>query len=67
MGHRSTLPLGYARHSFSQKYLDDWKTCRNFAVTGTLTAKYRPHRLSGNRDGQWECHIEPDWLSLTIL
>jgi hypothetical protein len=25
-------PKGYARHSFSQKYLDDWKTCRNFAA-----------------------------------
>ncbi len=25
-------PKGYARHGFSQKYLDDWKTCRNFAA-----------------------------------
>ena len=32
------------------------------AATGTLPMKYRPHKLSGNRDGQWECHIEPDWL-----
>jgi len=31
-------------------------------TTGSLPAKYRPHKLSGNRDGQWECHIEPDWL-----
>ena len=31
-------------------------------TTGTLPAKYRPHKLSGNRDSQWECHIEPDWL-----
>ena len=31
-------------------------------TTGTLPAQYRPHKLSGNRDGQWECHIEPDWL-----
>ena len=22
----------------------------------------RPHKLSGNRDGQWECYIEPNWL-----
>jgi len=22
----------------------------------------RPHKLSGNLDGYWECHIEPDWL-----
>lgn len=32
------------------------------AKTGTLPAKYRPHKLSGNMDGQWECHIQPDWL-----
>ena len=30
--------------------------------TGTLPAAYRPHMLKGNRRGQWECHIEPDWL-----
>ena len=30
--------------------------------TGTLPAKYRPHKLSGNRQGQWECHIQPNWL-----
>lgn len=27
-----------------------------------LAAKHRPHRLSGNWAGFWECHIEPDWL-----
>lgn len=32
------------------------------AATGTLPAQYRPHKLSGNRQGQWECHIQPDWL-----
>jgi mRNA interferase YafQ len=31
-------------------------------TSGSLPAKYRPHKLSGNLDGQWECHIEPDWL-----
>lgn len=30
--------------------------------TGTLPSKYRPHKLSGNYEGAWECHIEPDWL-----
>ena len=33
-------------------------------TTGTLPAKYRPHKLSGNHEGQWECHIEPDWLMI---
>lgn len=28
----------------------------------TLPKKYRPHMLSGNWGGKWECHIEPDWL-----
>ena len=31
-------------------------------TTGSMPMKYRPHKLSGNLDGQWECHIEPDWL-----
>ena len=31
-------------------------------TTGTLPAKYRPHKLLGDRDGQWKCHIQPDWL-----
>ena len=30
--------------------------------TGTLPQEYSPHKLSGNRIGQWECHIKPDWL-----
>ena len=29
---------------------------------GRLPAEYRPHVLHGNREGQWECHIQPDWL-----
>ena len=29
---------------------------------GVLPEKYHPHTLSGNRKGQWECHIQPDWL-----
>ena len=32
------------------------------AATGTLPMKYRPHKLSGNKEGQWECHIQSDWL-----
>ena len=29
---------------------------------GKLPAKYKPHKLSGNYSGCWECHIKPDWL-----
>ena len=27
-----------------------------------LPPVYRAHKLSGNYQGNWECHIEPDWL-----
>jgi mRNA interferase YafQ len=27
-----------------------------------LDEKYQVHQLHGNRKGQWECHIQPDWL-----
>ena len=27
-----------------------------------LSARQRPHRLSGEWNRFWECHIEPDWL-----
>lgn len=30
--------------------------------TGTLPAKYHPHKLSSKFNYAWECHIEPDWL-----
>ncbi|MGC4129825.1 MAG: type II toxin-antitoxin system YafQ family toxin [Bergeyella sp.] len=32
------------------------------AETGTLPPKYKPHKLSGNYAGCWECHIKSDWL-----
>ena len=32
------------------------------ATTGTLPSKYHPHKLKANFVGQWECHIQPDWL-----
>ena len=27
-----------------------------------LPKKYRLHKLIGNYNGLWECHIEPDWV-----
>ena len=27
-----------------------------------LLSEYRPHKLSGQYAGKWECHILPDWL-----
>ena len=35
---------------------------RILSTKGKLPAEYMPHVLHGDRKGQWECHIEPDWL-----
>ena len=35
---------------------------RILSETGTLPAEYKPHQLKGDHKGQWECHIEPNWL-----
>ncbi len=29
---------------------------------GYLSARFKPHKLSGRWENVWECHIEPDWL-----
>ena len=43
--------------------MDKLKEVINELVTnGKVSAKFRPHLLHGNRDGQWECRIQPDWL-----
>ena len=28
----------------------------------SLPVKHRDHKLKGEFEGCWECHIEPDWL-----
>ena len=35
---------------------------RELVVSGRVPVKFKPHLLHGNRNGQWECHIQPDWL-----
>jgi len=35
------------------------------AENGTSPGGYRPHRLTGEWKGMWECHIESDWLLIT--
>ena len=27
-----------------------------------IPAEYKPHQLKGDHKGQWECHIQPNWL-----
>ena len=38
------------------------KAIKILSTTGSLPSSYNPHLLSGDRKGQWECHIQPDWL-----
>jgi mRNA interferase YafQ len=33
----------------------------------SLQQKNRPHMLSGEWKGFWECHVEPDWLLIYDL
>jgi len=35
---------------------------KTLAEQGELPPHYQPHLLVGNRKGQWECHIQPNWL-----
>lgn len=35
---------------------------RQLECRGQVDAKYRPHVLTGNWAGFWECHIAADWL-----
>ena len=37
---------------------------RELVTNGRVPDKFKPHLLHGNRDGQWECHIQPDWLPI---
>ena len=35
---------------------------RILEAEGKLPSTYRPHKLSGNYEGCWECHLKGDWL-----
>jgi mRNA interferase YafQ len=37
--------------------------CKN----GTLPPDYFPHPLHGSYAGDWECHIQPDWLMIWYI
>ena len=61
---------------FTNQFKKDWKLCAKrgypmdvlqdvisaLAQDGALPAQYKAHRLTGNRTGEWECHVRPDWL-----
>jgi mRNA interferase YafQ len=33
----------------------------------SLDPKHKNHKLTGNYNNHWECHIEPDWLLIYRL
>ena len=39
-----------------------WTVVKRLLEEQPLEVRHRPHRLSGNWSGSWECHLEPDWL-----
>jgi mRNA interferase YafQ len=39
-----------------------WAIAELLVKGDPLPARCRRHRLSGDWDRLWECHIEPDWL-----
>ena len=62
--------------SYTNRFKKDLRRCikRNLDIskiqqavqilerTGTLPVTYKSHKLKGNSNVLWECHIEPDWL-----
>lgn len=38
------------------------KVLKELSDNGTLPPEYRPHKLSGKYQENWECYIQPDWL-----
>ncbi|MDO4461598.1 MAG: type II toxin-antitoxin system YafQ family toxin [Bacteroidia bacterium] len=38
------------------------RVIKQLETNGTVDSIYKPHKLSGNYSGLWECHIESDWL-----
>ena len=39
-----------------------WTVVGKLLNSEQLEEKYHAHVLTGDRKGQWECHIQPDWL-----
>lgn len=39
-----------------------WEVVDKLLRGEELEERYHAHILQGDRKGQWECHIRPDWL-----
>lgn len=65
---------------FTNQFKKEIKLCkkRNYEISllenviillrknGELPISFKPHTLSGNYDGYWECHIKPNWLLIWL-
>ena len=38
------------------------KTMELLRKKGELPEQYLSHKLKGNYNNRWECHLKPDWL-----
>lgn len=39
-----------------------WDVVEILMKDHSLPIKHRNHKLSGDMEGLWDCHIEPDWI-----
>ena len=49
-----------AKRGYDRAKLD--AIIRFLLAGGPLPVRCRPHKLQGDWQGVWECHIGPDWL-----
>lgn len=61
---------------YTRSFIRDFKLCKKrgydmslllevmsiLESQGTLPQKYKPHKLSGQYNNRWECHLKSDWL-----
>lgn len=48
------------KRGLDMKKLDEVVTV--LVSEGNLPQQFKPHKLSGQYSGLWECHIKSDWL-----
>jgi len=48
------------KRGLDMRLLDEVVT--RLVESGTPPPKNKPHKLTGNYQGFWECHIQSDWL-----
>lgn len=48
------------KRGLDMQFLDEIVT--SLVEKGMVPQKNKPHKLTGNYKGFWECHVQPDWL-----